>query len=164
MRMRSRPRHVLSIAVQATKLGHAFLIDDTPYDWDLSQRANRSTEASYDFTTATINYYQPELIITERISANPHKGEHAAALANCIWKAAQDSNVPWLCVDRVQRYANKYVEAHALANRFPELQPYLPKTRTLWDEEPRRMIIFEAVALGLSSGYGPVDHKGGPKN
>ncbi len=147
--MTNKPRHVLSIAVQATKLGHAFLIDGVPYDWDLSQTANRSTKSSYDFTESMIRYYQPELLVTERVSANPHKGERATALVNAIWQAAQDSNVPWMCIDRKQQHANKYAEAAVLARRFPELQPYLPKTRTLWDEEPRRMIIFEAVALGV---------------
>lgn len=72
--MTTKPRHVLSIAVQATKLGHAFLIDGVPYDWDLSQTANRSTKSSYDFTESMIRYYQPELLVTERVSANPHKG------------------------------------------------------------------------------------------
>lgn len=150
MNMKTSPRYVLSVAVQATKLGYVFLVDGIPYDWELTMQANRSTKAAYDFTLEKLQYYQPELVVTERVSGNRHKGEQAEALANIIWKAAQDSNIDWVCVDRVQKFPNKYAEASALANRFPELLPYLPKTRTLWDEEPRRMIIFEAVALGQS--------------
>jgi len=138
---------VLSVAVQATKLGHAFLIDGVPYDWGLSQRANRSIDAAYKYTLEQIEYYQPDALVTERIAANPHKGARAAALADAIMRAAQDRNVRWLCIDRVQRHANKYQEAASLAERFPELRPYLPKKRELWDEEPRRMIVFEAMAL-----------------
>ena len=150
--MTVKARYVLSIAVQATKIGYVFLIDGVPYDWELSLQANKSTEAAYKFTVEKLRYYQPELIVTERVSSNVHKGERAKALVDVIWKAAQDNNVHWMCVDRVQRFANKYAEANELAKRYPELRPYLPKPRTLWDEEPRRMIIFEAVALGQSVG------------
>ena len=49
----------------------------------------------------------------------------------------------------MQLYANKYDEAEALAERFLEMKPWLPKRRTLWDEEPRLTIIFEALSLAL---------------
>ena len=96
-----------------------------------------------------IDYYQPQLLITERIGPHSRKKDVSRALVNAIWKAAQDAEIMWACVDRIQTYQNKYVEAEALAARFPELKEWLPKTRTLWESEPRRVIIFEALSMAL---------------
>ena len=148
--MAVRTEHVLAVAVSTGKVGYAFLIDGVPYDWGLSLVASGSTRAAYEHTRSWIEYYQPELVVTERIGRRSRKQTVSRALANAILKAAQDSNVAVACVDRVQRYANKYAEAEAIAERFPELKPYLPRRRRLWDSEPRRIIIFEAVSLALS--------------
>ena len=147
--MTARPRYVLSIAACASKVGYVFLIDGRPYDWGISLQANTSTKAAQEFTTEWIAYYQPELVVTERVAANSNKGERSRELINAIWKAAQNADVEWACADRVQTYANKYDEAEALAARFPEMKPWVPKRRTLWDEEPRRTIIFEALSLAI---------------
>lgn len=149
--MTAKIRHVLAVAANASKVGYVFLIDGVPYDWDISLQANASAEAAYRYTTEWIAYYQPELLVTERIRTNSLKGDRSRDLINAIWKAAQDVDIRWACVDRVQVFPNKYIEAAVLAERFPELLAWLPKTRTLWDEEPRRMIIFEALSLGLSA-------------
>lgn len=157
--MTTKVRNVLAVAANASKVGYVFIIDGTPYDWDISLQANETARAAHQFTTEWIAYYQPELLVTERIQSNSQKGERSRDLIDAIWKAAQDAEIRWACVDRVQTFPNKYIEAAVLAERFPELMAWLPKTRTLWDEEPRRMIIFEALALGLSvtDGTGEAD-------
>ena len=45
---------------------------------------------------------------------------------------------------------NKYESAIAIAKRFPELQPRLPRFRKPWMSEDYRMSIFDAVGLGLT--------------
>ena len=148
--MTLRTEHVLAIAVATGKVGYVFLIDGVPYDWGLSLVASQSPRAIYDHTLGWIEYYQPELVVTERIGRLSRKGAVSRTLTNATLKAAQDSDVAIACVDRVQRYQNKYVEAEVLAERFPELEPWLPSVRRLWDSEPRSTIIFEAVALAHS--------------
>ena len=148
--MTVRNEHVLAVAVSTGKVGFAFLIDSIPYDWGLSVVASESTRSAYEHTTAWIEYYQPELVVTERIGPTSRKQAVSRSLANAILKAAQESGVATACVDRVQHYPNKYAEAEALAERFPELKSFVPKPRRLWDSEPRRIIIFEAVSLALN--------------
>ena len=148
--MTVRTEHVLAVAVSTGKMGYAFLVDGHPYDWGLSLVASESTRSAYEHTTAWIEYYQPELVVAERIGPSSRKKAVSKALADAILTAAQDSNVKVACVDRVQKYPNKYAEADAIAKRFPELKSYLPKPRRLWDSEPRRIIIFEAISLALS--------------
>jgi hypothetical protein len=45
--------------------------------------------------------------------------------------------------------SSKQEIAAAIANRFPELAPRLPRFRKPWMSEDYRMSIFDAVALGL---------------
>ena len=44
----------------------------------------------------------------------------------------------------------KYEIAMAIANRFPELAPRLPRFRKPWMSEDYRMSIFDAVALAIA--------------
>ena len=46
--------------------------------------------------------------------------------------------------------SNKYEIAMAIAKRFPELAPRLPRFRKPWMSEDYRMSIFDAVAFGLA--------------
>jgi hypothetical protein len=46
--------------------------------------------------------------------------------------------------------SNKYEIAVAIANRFPELAPRLPRFRKAWMSEDYRMSIFDAVGFGLA--------------
>jgi hypothetical protein len=45
----------------------------------------------------------------------------------------------------------KYEIALAIAKRFPELAPRLPRFRKPWMSEDYQMSIFDAVGLGVSS-------------
>ena len=148
--MSTNVRNVLSVAAATGKVGYVFLIDGEPYDWGVSPKASRSPKLTHQHVTEWIDYYQPQLLITERIGPHSRKKDVSRALVNAVWKAAQDAEIRWACVDRIQKYQNKYVEAHALAERFPELKEWLPKTRRLWESEPRRIIIFEALSMALS--------------
>lgn len=148
--MKFRTEHLLSVAVATGKIGYVFLIDGVPYDWGLSVVASQSPRDAYEHTKDWIAYYAPELVVTERMGVASRKGAVSRSLADAALKAAQDSDVVIACVDRVQRYQNKYLEAEQLARRFPELEEWLPRTRRLWDSEPRGTIIFEALSLGLT--------------
>jgi len=44
----------------------------------------------------------------------------------------------------------KHGRAHFLAERFPELQAFLPPVRKLWMPEDDRMSIFDAVSFALA--------------
>jgi hypothetical protein len=46
--------------------------------------------------------------------------------------------------------SNKYEIAQAIAKRFPELQPRLPRFRKPWMSEDYRMSIFDAVGFALT--------------
>lgn len=148
--MTTKYHNVLAIAAASTKLGHVFLIDGTPIDWGSSKDASNSPRQAYQYTAKKIAYYQPELLVTELVTKDSKKGQYSRSLINMIAKAAQEADIQWCLVARQQRYPNKFKEARALVTRFPELKPTLPPPRHWWQTEDQRMIIFEALALGLS--------------
>ncbi len=141
---------VLAVAAATGRVGYVFMIDGEPYDWGLSLKASVSVESAYEHATRWIAYYQPEVLVAERVGPDSRKGAYTRSLIDAMAKAAQDAGVVWALVDRRQGYANKYVEAEALADRFPQLRGDVPKKRRLWESEPRKTIIFEAVVLGLT--------------
>ena len=143
-------RNVLAMAAASTKLGYVFLIDGTLFDWGSSKDASDSPRQAYQYTAKKIAYYRPELVVTELVTDESKKGQYSRSLINQIMKAAQDADVPWSVVVREQRHANKFKEAQVLAERFPELKASLPPRRRWWQTEDQRMIIFEALSLGLT--------------
>lgn len=148
--MKAEYRNVLAMAAASGKLGHVFLIDGTPFDWGASKEASSSPRQAYEYTKKKIAYYQPDLLVTELVTDKSKKGQYSRSLINMIAKAAQDADVQWSLITRQQSYDNKFQEAKALADRFPEIRPTLPPPRHWWQTEDPRMIIFEAVALGIS--------------
>ncbi|WP_421726097.1 hypothetical protein [Bauldia sp.] len=50
-------------------------------------------------------------------------------------------------MERIQRFANKYEKAAALAKQFPAIEPWVPTKPKLWQSEPRNCILFEALSL-----------------
>ncbi len=148
--MKVEYRNVLALSAASTKLGHIFLIDGTPVDWGVSKESSNSPKQAYKYTKKKIAYYQPDLLITELVTDKSKKGQYSRSLINMIAKAAQDADMQWSLVTREQKYENKFQEAKALAKRFPELQSSLPPPRHWWQTEDPRMIIFEALAMGVS--------------
>ncbi len=145
--MRTKYRNVLALAAASTKLGHVFLIDGTPFDWGSSKDASDSPRQAYDFAAKKIKYYRPELLVTELVTDDSKKGQYSRSLINQIMKAAQDNDIPWSLVTRQHAYANKFQEAHTLAERFPELKATLPPKRHWRQTEDQRMIILRRCRL-----------------
>ena len=141
-------RFTLAVAAASGKVGHAFFIDDELCYFDLSVKAAESLENAYAHVTKLIAYYNADVLVTEEITANSRKGDRSHALISAIEKAGRDAGITVSPVKREQTYTNKYEEAAALAERFPDLKPILPKPRRTWETEPRETIIFESVVLG----------------
>lgn len=110
-----------------------------------------SKRQAYEYASRQIEYYRPQLLVTELVTDQSKKGQYSRSLINEFMKAAQDHDVTWSLVVRKQRHANKFQEAVNLVERFPELKATLPPKRYWWQTEDQRMIIFEATALALSA-------------
>lgn len=92
---------------------------------------------------------KPEVVVTELLSARTRKRGRILILIPAIEQTANEMKILTASVERRQRYKNKYMEARALARRFPDLKDHVPKPSPIWLPEPRSTIVFEALALAL---------------
>ena len=87
--------------------------------------------------------------MTEELETASHKGKHTLALIAAIARTAEHNHLLDVSVPRDHRFPNKYEEADALVERYPELAPWKPMKRRFYDNEPRNTVLFEALALAL---------------
>jgi hypothetical protein len=140
---------ILAIAVATGRIGYVFLHAGKLKDWGLSRRASRGTKEAATQARAWITLLEPDVVVTERVAKTSTKSIKTRALIEVITRVAEDMKMQFVEVPRFQSFKNKYAEATALAERFPELTLWLPKLRRLWDPEPRSTVLFEALALSL---------------
>lgn len=141
------PRKLLAIAASSGKVGFVYLSDGDLLDWGLSAKASKGIDQAFDQARAWLNFYQPDLLLTEHIDQGSRKGRHTRSLIQAIGAAADDLKIRCERVVRRSQHPNKYAEAAALAQEFPQLEPWLPRPRKIWEPEPRSIIHFEALAL-----------------
>ena len=77
------------------------------------------------------------------------KGQKSRDLIGTVARTAEQNYLLDVSVKCPRPTHNKYEDAKALAERFPELLPWGPKKRRIWEPEPRNTIYFEALALAL---------------
>lgn len=140
---------VMGIAAAYGRIGYVVLADDQLIDWGVSKAASRSPEKALAKATEWIELLSPQVIVTERVGSNPRKRGKTLALMTAVHRAAQQSTATSVTTTKIRRHQNKYQEARALARLFPELTSRLATKPKCWLAEPRRMILFEALALAL---------------
>lgn len=140
---------MLAIAVGSGRVGYVFLVDGAPFNWKLSRKASRSPEHAATHAGEWIDRLRPDLVVTEKITTRCRKGVRAKALMEAVARTASEQDLFDVAVERPRQFPNKYAEAAALADRFPDLRPWVPKPRKLWESEPRSITYFEALSLAL---------------
>jgi hypothetical protein len=150
MTMPGERRRVLAIAVAYGKMASVLLIDGRLKDWQCSREAGLAVTKGRSFLRLAVQRYSPDLVIIE----NPHGPTRKSGIARSVLYALaqelEDSGTAHLLVRRIQPFANKYEEARALAQRFPEIKPWLPHTPKIWDSEPIETIYFEALSMAVA--------------
>lgn len=141
---------LLALAVTHSRIGCVFLIGDQLVYWRISDRATRSRAKAVAWTQKLIDELRPDVMVTEKPEAASKKGAGTKVLIEAVAAVAPDNDLLGVSVVREQAYANKYEEAEAIAGRYPELEPWVPKKRRFFENEPRNTVIFEAMALALA--------------
>ena len=140
---------VLAIAVAFGRIGYVLLVNRKLYSWQLSRQAAYSESEAARFAKLWIARLRPDLVITEDINDRCRKAEIARGLIQAIAAVADAEPQEHIIVERPRTFRNKYLEAMAFAERFPDLRSRVPKPRKVWDSEDRNTTIFEALALAL---------------
>lgn len=140
----------MGIAVSRGRIGYVVLsAEDKLLDRGVSKTGCLSPEAIKEKVAKWINDIDPGAIVTEEIGSNPRKRGKTLLAMEAVFQAVKDSSAVSVTTPKVRHHKDKYREARALAEEFPELLPHVPKKPACWLNEPRRMILFEALAFAL---------------
>jgi hypothetical protein len=146
---------ILSVAVASGRIAYVYLIGNRLMDWRVSDRASESEDEAAKSVARWIETLQPDVVVTEDVLGAKRKGYRSKDLIAAVARVASRSQLLDVSVIREQLYPNKYVEAKALVEQYPDLRPWLPFRRLLLDNEHRNTVIFEALALALVILRGP---------
>jgi hypothetical protein len=141
---------LLAVAAATGRIAYVYLIGDRLMDWRISDKASHSPEDAENSVKRWILALQPDVVVTEIPVSKTRKGDNTRHLIDAIAKVAEEAPLLDIQVTREQVYPNKYVEAAALAKRYPELEPWVPRPRRFFDNEHRNTVLFEAMALAQS--------------
>lgn len=143
-------RRVLGIAVASGRVGFVLMFRGRPCQWGLSRTAAQSVTDARRIAGQWIARFRPDVVVTEKTTVRCRKGKKTKEIIEEIAAIAAEAELYDVAVPRPRPVPNKYAEAEALADRFPDLRPRLPDPRNLWDSEPRNITIFEALVLVLT--------------
>ena len=149
MHMTGAPASVLAIAVATGRIGYVYFQDGRPQHWGIARKASKAPELATVQAAKWFATFRPKVVVTEKITDKCRKGRTARAVIEAIAATASEHELFDIAVPRERTYRNKYLEADAIADRFPEILPWLPQRPRLWEPEPGNMIYFEAVALAV---------------
>ncbi|MEX0957312.1 MAG: hypothetical protein WDZ83_19115 [Rhizobiaceae bacterium] len=144
-----RGQKVLAIAAGTGRVAYVFFVGQRLHYWQLSYAASHSPTDAARYAKAWIEQMRPDVVVTEKVTMRSRKGRQAKMNLEAIVRVAERELLFDIQVERPHRFPNKYTEAEAFAERFPELARWVPRKRRLWDPEPKNITIFEALALAL---------------
>jgi hypothetical protein len=156
------------IALDPSPRGFAYVILEVPHylvDWGVIQAKGA---ASLKRLEALLARYEPERCIIEDYTAPEcRRVQHVKDFLFSLEMLALLRGMGALRVSQsvVRKHfaeagRNKYEIARALADRFPELRPRLPRVRKPWMSEDERMNIFDALSFALAATTAPYQPNG----
>lgn len=141
------PLSFLGLAVGYRKIGVVFIRHGRLKHWQIAKVAYLDLDKLSILVTTLIKVHRPSVVVIEDIEVNTRKGEGTRQRIAAIGTLAREHSVLVMRVARRQQFANKYEEARHLAERYRDLKPWVSEKVPIWQNEPRRMILFEALAL-----------------
>jgi hypothetical protein len=129
-------------------------------DWGVKETKTDKKRRALESIAELIEIYQPAMLIVEDYTGKgSRRCRRVERLIESIEKLAikNHAKVRWISRLKIKNTfaefgaKNKYEIAIAIANRFPELAPRLPRFRKPWMSEDYRMSIFDAMALAVTS-------------
>src|SRR5262249_12646012 len=155
-----RDTHVL--AIDPSTRGFGFAVLEGPnqlIDWGVKETKVDKNRKTLKLVADLIDRYQPNAIVVEDYAGKgSRRCRRVANLIKDISKLATKRNIRVKSFSRLKvkqafsesAASNKQEIAAAIANRFPELVPRLPRFRKPWMSEDYRMSIFDAVSLAIT--------------
>jgi Holliday junction resolvasome RuvABC endonuclease subunit len=158
----ARRKDTRVLAIDPSTRGFGFAILEGPnglIDWGVKETKTDKTRRTLKLIEHLIDHYQPNVLVVEDYDAKgSRRCRRVANLIKDISKLASKKKIRVRSFSRAKvkqvfsetGASNKQDIATAIAKRFPELAPRLPRFRKPWMSEDYRMSIFDAVSLAAA--------------
>src|SRR5215831_8200238 len=158
---RAYTKEIRVLAIDPSTRGFGFAVLEGPsrlIDWGVKETKTDKKKRSLKLIAELMERYQPKVFVVEDYGGKgSRRCQRVGELIKDISKVALKRGIRVKSISRLkvkQAFAesgasNKQEIAMAIAGRFPELAPRLPRFRKPWMSEDYRMSIFDAVGLGL---------------
>ena len=137
----------LAFAVGYRKIGIVALQYGKLHNWQIAKAAYSNTSKLEALVNSLIDAHDPSVVVVERTDGKCRKGDETQCRIVAISEIAKARKRLVREVAREHDFENKYEEAKALVETYPELKSLVPKKVPCWKHEPRLMIMFEALAM-----------------
>lgn len=137
----------LGFAIAYRRIGIVVLKDGQLQHWEIAKAAYDDLDKLKSLIVSLIDAHQPAVIVVEKTGDQCRKGVETQRRIAAITNLAEQQGKLVMAVPRKHDFQNKYEEAEALAMRYPDLAPWVSEQVPCWENEPRRMILFEALAM-----------------
>jgi len=147
------------LAIDPSTRGFGFAVFEGPnqlIDWGVKETKVDKNKRSLKLINELVNDYQPYAMVVEDYAGKgSRRCRRIEGLIDDISNLAAKPRIKVRSFSRAEvkrafaesESKTKYEIAIAIAKRFPELTPRLPRFRKPWMSEDYRMSIFDAVAL-----------------
>lgn len=140
----------MAIAVRSTGVAAAIFSGDELLTARVSASAAKQGYAKTKTVVAQwLQRYRPDHLVLEDHKTATRKAKRQRHALRHLPAFARRHPCSVSVIERKRQYENLYVEATALAKRFPILQDRVPRKPHIWESEPHFVPVFEAVALGV---------------
>lgn len=148
--MPRNPQTVMALSAHHDRIAFCFLIDRQPMDWQMAHVAAKSPELTTKKVAQWLEFYAPDIVITEDLNGSVRKGRKAQRLIVAMKNAALATNAQHIETPRTQPFANKYEQIDQLCAQYPQMQAVAPKKRRIYEKEPPAITIFECLSMAKS--------------
>ena len=138
---------MIAFGAASGRIGMICLDGDELAFWKMSKKAATSKQAAAAYAHTMLERYNPDWVILEDTTKAQRKGANTKALIAGMVEASRQSQANCMVVERPREFRNKYQEAEALMEKYPLLRAIPIARARVYDIEPRRTVVFEAVAL-----------------
>ena len=153
-----KPNRILAVEIRAARLGYAVL--ETPKQLcDFGALLFSTPRVARGRIARLLHRYQPAVLVLAGAGARyPRNMQSRRAIARIGKNEAKQRGIPSARISEKEfktffgQYfcRDKYDIAAVLAKWFPELAWRVPPPLDFYDPEPRQMLYFDSIALGIA--------------
>ena len=138
---------VLGVAAGSGRVAYVFFIGTELKDWGVSEDAAASPGKAKKAARRWIKALEAQVLVTPDFSGRSTKGRKTRDLIEAVTGTARRRQLICVALPHTHDFPNKYAEASALAQRYPDIAGWLPEKRRFYDKEPRNIVLFEALSI-----------------